>query len=422
MASVSTMQQAAVGPSSLRILIYSINYAPEPTGVGKYTGEFCSWLAARGHSVRVVTTPPWFPDWSTPAPYRNSRYASEVLDGVRVNRAPIWLPQTPSFARRVTQMLSFALSSTPLMLAQIVWRPQVVVMTAPSLLGAPVAVLTAWLSGARSWLHVQDFEVDAAFGLGVTQGLRMQRMALAVERFLMRRFDRVSTISEPMRARLVSKGIRSSDVRSFANWADIDRIRPLGQPSAYREQLKLPPEAVVALYSGSMGTKQGLETLADAARLLQDEAQLHFVFCGGGVGREAMLARSEGLDRIHWLPLQPQERLGELLGVADIHLLPQRRGAADLVMPSKLTGMLASGRPIVVTADPSSGVARFVTGCGVVVPPEEPVALATAIRVLARDPVARAAYGARARALAVAEFSKQAILERFEVDLRECLT
>ena len=408
--------------SQLRILVYSINYAPEPTGVGKYTGELCSWLAARGHSVRVVTTPPWFPDWSTPAPYRSGRYAAESLEGVRVERAPIWLPKTPSFARRLAQMLSFAFSSTPLMLGQIRWRPQVVVMTAPSLLGAPLALLTARLGGGRSWLHVQDFEIDAAFGLGVTRGRGLQRLALAVERILMRRFDRVSTISVPMEARLVAKGVRPASVRSFTNWADIDRIRPLAQRSVYRDELNLPRDAVVALYSGSMGAKQGLEGLADAARLLQDEPRLHFVFCGGGVGREALQARAEGLDRIHWLPLQPTERLGELLGLADIHLLPQRRGAADLVMPSKVTGMLASGRPIVVTADTNSGVARFVFGCGVVVPPEEPAALATAIRDLVNDPTVRAVYGERARALAVAEFSKQAILERFECDLRECLS
>jgi colanic acid biosynthesis glycosyl transferase WcaI len=141
-----------------------------------------------------------------------------------------------------------------------------------------------------------------------------------------------------------------------------------------------------------MGGKQGLDILADTARLLVNDERLHFVFCGNGAGRAELEGRCTGLANVRFLDLQPLERLGELLTFADIHLLPQRADAADLVMPSKLTGMLASGRPIVVTAHPGTEVARVVEGCGLVVEPERPEVFADAIAALASDLELRVQY------------------------------
>jgi colanic acid biosynthesis glycosyl transferase WcaI len=407
----------AAAATRLRILVYGINFPPEPTGVGKYTGEMCQWLAARGHEVRVVTAPPWFPAWATMAPHSASRYAREEGPGLEVLRVPLWLPRRPSGAKRLVTMLSFAASSLPPMLARIPWRPDVVWTVAPSLAGAPLAWLVARLARAGAWLHVQDLEVDAAFGLALLKGGAAQRLALAVERWILGRFDRVSTISRPMAARLRDKGVDGDRCRHFPNWADIGGIRPLRDPSPFRRELGIPAEAVVALYSGSMGAKQGLEILADSARLLASEEGLHFVFCGEGVGRASLETAAAGLERIHWLPLQPAERLNDLLGLADIHLLPQRGGASDLVMPSKLTGMLASGRPIVATAAEDTALAHVVADCGTVVAPEDATEFAAALRALAADPERRAALGARARAVAEAELACDQILGAFEAEL-----
>src|SRR3990170_1399948 len=106
--------------------------------------------------------------------------------------------------------------------------------------------------------------------------------------------------------------------------------------------------------------------MAEAARLLSDQTGLHFVFCGNGAGKTELLRLTQGLPNVRFLDLQLMNRLNDLLGLADIHLLPQRADAADLVMPSKLTGMLASGRPVVATASPGTQVAEVVEGCGIV--------------------------------------------------------
>jgi colanic acid biosynthesis glycosyl transferase WcaI len=188
----------------MRILVQSINYAPELTGIGKYTSEMCGWLAARGHEVRVITAPPYYPEWCIRKGYRGWSYRREVIDGVRVERCPIWVPANPSGAKRLLHLVSFALFSLPLMLRSIPWRPQVVIVIEPPLFCAPGAWLTARLSGGKAWLHVQDLEVDAAFSLGILPPL-FKTFVTYFERAVVRRFDAISTISVAMRERLILK-------------------------------------------------------------------------------------------------------------------------------------------------------------------------------------------------------------------------
>lgn len=303
------------------------------------------------------------------------------------------------------------------MLRQAFWRPDVVWVVVPAFFCAPGAWLTARLSGAPVWLHVQDYEVDAAFDLGLLKGERIKRFVLAVERFIFKRFDVVSTISGRMLDRALSKGVKPDRAVMFPNWVDISSIHPRLAGGSYRAELGFSADDVVALYSGNMGNKQGLEILADAARLLVTHPTLRFVFCGNGAGRAELEARCAGLPNVTFLDLQPLERLGDLLTCADIHLLPQRADAADLVMPSKLTGMLASGRPVVVTAHPGTEVARVVEGCGLVVPPEQANVFADAIAALADDAEQRARFGVAARRYAEENLDKDAVLRRFESDL-----
>jgi colanic acid biosynthesis glycosyl transferase WcaI len=200
----------------------------------------------------------------------------------------------------------------------------------------------------------------------------------------------------------------------------------------YRAELGIAPDAVVALYSGNMGGKQGLELLAEVAKVIAARAplpqntpvggppsgRLVFVFCGNGAGRADLVQRCQGLGNVQFLDLQPAARLPDLLAMADIHLLPQRADAADLVMPSKLTGMLASARPVVATAHPGTELAHVVQACGVVVPPEDPQAFADALLLLAADPDLRQRLGAAGFLYAQAHLDKEAVLARFEADLQ----
>ncbi len=404
----------------MKLLIHGINFAPELTGIGKYTGEMAQWLAAAGHEVRVITAPPYYPDWKVADGHSARQYRTESWQGVQVMRVPLWVPRQPGGLKRLLHLASFALASLPALLAQWRWKPDVVWTVEPALMCTPAAVAFATLRGARSWLHIQDHEVDAAFELGLIKGRALRHCVERVERWLMRRSDRVSTISGRMRDRALAKGVAPQRLVHLPNWVDVQDISPLSAPSPYRAELGLAPDAVVALYSGNMGNKQGLEVLAEVAHLLQDDPRIQLVLGGNGSGRAELQARCADLPNVRFLDLQPLERLNDWLGLADVHLLPQRADAADLVMPSKLTGMLASGRAVLATAQRGTELCQVVerdAACGLVVPPDDPAAMAAALRALAADPARRAELGANGRRHAEVSLSQDAVLRRFETQL-----
>lgn len=395
-----------------RVLLVSINYWPELTGIGKYTGEMAEWLVRQGFELRVITAPPYYPAWQVDPAYSAWRYRRERVAGVDIRRCPLWVPARPSGLKRILHLASFALTALPLVLwAGLRWRPDEIFVVEPPLFCAPAALLAARLAGGRAWLHVQDFEVDAAFELGILRSARLRRWVLAGERWLMRHFDCVSTISERMLERLEGKGVSAGRRALFPNWVELDRIRPMAY-SPLRQEWGLRDDEVVVLYSGNMGEKQGLEILVEAAQRLRGTLAIRFLLCGDGAARPRLERLAEGLPNVLFKPLQPADRLNDLLNLADVHVLPQRADAADLVLPSKLTNMLASGRPVVATANPGTQVAELLGGCGMVVPPGDAGALAAALAELATAADQRRSLGVAARSMAEQLWDKERLLSQ----------
>ncbi len=322
----------------MRVLIHSINFSPELTSTGKYAGELADWLAARGHEIRVITAPPHYPQWKIFPGYSSWRFTREkgATGRADIFRCPLWIPRMPRGLQRLLYLGSFFLSSFPVTLAQAFWRPDMVLLIEPTMFGCPQTLALAWLSGSATWLHVQDFEVDVAFELADLSSTWLRRWVHAVESVVMRKFTRVSTISPHMIERLHYKGVAPSRTVYFPNWVNTSEIYPLRTRNPLRVELGLSDDKIVALYSGNMGLKQGLHFLIEVSRRLISRPDLKFVICGDGPYRQMLIHAAGNATNIRFLPLQPTERLNELLNLADIHLLPQLSGAADLVMPSKL--------------------------------------------------------------------------------------
>jgi colanic acid biosynthesis glycosyl transferase WcaI len=396
----------------MKILIYGLNFAPELTGIGKYTGELAAYLAAHQQDVRVVTTPPYYPQWRVADGYRWWGYRREGWQGVDVMRCPLWVPRRPSGVTRVLYLASFALSSLPVMLAQARWQPDVVFNVAPAIASTPIAWLAARLGRSRAWLHIQDFEFEAALRLKMLPG-GLQGIFGLLEGRLLRGFARVSTISQRMKDRLLQKGVPPENVRLLPNWVDTDQIFPLPPAATLRAALGIAPATTVALYAGNMGKKQGLEVVVEAARQLAHRTDLLFLLCGAGAARADLEQQAAGLRQVRFLPLQPVERLNELLNTADIHLLPQQAEAADLVMPSKLSGMLASGKAVIATAHPATELAHVIAQTGLLTPPGEPTRLAQAIETLLADEPLRQRLGQQGRQFALAHWAKEKVLADF---------
>ncbi len=403
----------------MNVLVIGLNYAPEPVGIGPYTAGMAEALVKAGHAVTVLCANPYYPGWSVDPAYSGLRPRRSCENGVEVVRLPIYVPRRPDGPRRVLHHLSFAAALCPAAIVQAPRaRPDVVIGIAPSLLSTLVARMVARLTGARLWLHVQDFEVGAALATGLLAGKGvLARLATAFERWSLRA-DRVSTISPQMCEGLARRGVAAERIVEFRNWAAVDEVRPLTTPSGYRSAWQI-ERRHVAVYSGTLANKQGLELILAAARRLRHRRDLAFVICGEGPRRDALVAAAADLDNVWFHPLQPRERLSDLLGLASVHLLPQIAGAADLLLPSKLTNMLASGRPVLAAAAPGTGLAREVEGCGLTVDPGDEAAFAQGIVRLIDDPALCARFGRAARARAERRWSRAPILAKFERQLRE---
>jgi len=402
----------------VRILIVGLNFAPEPIGVGKFTGEMAEWFAGRGYEVEVVTAPPYYPWWRRAKEYRYRPWVSETREhNCRIIRCPIYVPKHPNGIRRVLHLASFGLSAFPATLYRAIRsKPDVICAVVPTLFSAPVSLAAAHLTGAKAWLHVQDLEIEAGHELGMLSRTGLTRMALLIERIILRRFDLVSAISQKMLDAITSKGVDRGRTALFTNWVNTSKIFPLNVPSRYRRELGIAPERCVVMYSGSMGAKQGLDTLLAAARLLEKDGPQSplFVFAGEGHARKKLETDASSLSNVLFMPVVPEELYNEFLNLADIHLLPQKTEAADLVLPSKLCAMLATGRTVIATVPPDTQIARIIGPAGLIVPPEDPAALTGAIRELAGDAARRKIMGNAALAIARKTFEIENVLGRIE--------
>jgi colanic acid biosynthesis glycosyl transferase WcaI len=401
-----------------RIALVGINYAPELTGIAVYNTGLAEYLAAQGHEVDMYTGFAYYPAWAKAPADRGRLFRFERCQGVNLRRHFLYVPSRPTALRRMLHELSFVFSVSLGYLA----GPRAAVtfvVSPPLLLGLPIALL-ARLKRSRLVFHVQDLQPDAALETGLLKPGHFARALLVLERCTYALVDRVSTISRAMRARIQAKGVGQGKTMLFANWANNDRVRPRDPDTEYRRAWRLEGRFIV-LYSGNLGVKQGLDVLLDCARLSRGDPNLAFVIVGDGGEREALVARArrEGLDNVQFHPLQPEERLSELLATANLAVIPQRRGVTDIVLPSKLANILAAERAVIATAHEASELARTLwqAQCGTVVPPGDAAALAKAIARLRAAPVELARMGANGRRYATERLSRDAVLPRARDEL-----
>ncbi len=403
----------------MRLLMLGLNYAPEPVGIGPYTAGLAEVLAARGHSVTVVAGKPYYLQWRR---YEGQQpgVTTSAEGGVTVIRVPHYIPSSPSGARRIAHHASFAVSALRPAMAAARGKPDLVFTIAPSMMSVPVAALAARKAGAPLWVHIQDFEVEAAFATGLLKpGSAAGRIARKAERRILQMADQISTISPQMCARLEAMQLAPpGSVYQLRNWSNAAFDFVAADPGIYRREWGI-GNRKVALYSGNIANKQGIEILIEAARILRQRDDILFVICGEGPNRDRLAKLASGLGNVQLHGLQPAARMGDFLSLASVHLLPQITGAADLVLPSKLTNMLASGRPVIATAQPGTGLYEEVDGCGINTPPGDAAALAAAIAGLVDDKPQCQSFGEMAVHRAAERWSRGAIIDTLEVRLMQ---
>lgn len=408
----------------MKILVWGINYAPEPTGIAPYNVALCRFLRARGHDAQMLTAFPYYPGWEKLPGDRGRLFRDVLLDGVPVHRCWHYVPRRVTTLRRILHEASFVVTS---LLRGLTLRPRpdvVVIVSPPLLLGA-----AAWVFGRTSGnggripyvFHVQDLQPDAAVGLGMVKPGRFTRALYALEAFSYRHAARVSGISDGMLRAFAAKGVPAERRVFFPNGIAFPDPAGLPPRGRWRARHGFGPDDFLAVYSGNLGVKQGLDVLLDAAGRTR-EPRLRIILCGGGAQRDrlAQAVRERGAASLLLLPLQDDGGYREMMVDTDVSLITQQAGSGQFFFPSKLLSSLSFSRPVLAVADADSELANAVAGGGFgsTVPPGDPAALAAALDRFSRESpdqltrlgLAGRRYGER--------FERERVLGEFEAVLR----
>ena len=406
----------------MKILICGINYAPEITGIGKYTGEMCNWLVENGHTVEVITAMPYYPQWEISKNYQGKWWHKEYINGVKVYRCPLYVPKKISSAKRIIHEFSFVLSTLPIWIKKLFSKKyDVVVSVSPPFHLGALPLLYSKLRRTKMVTHIQDLQVDVAKELKMINNKRLLNAMFSVEKLILKKSSAVSSISHGMLLRIREKGIAQSNCIMFPNWVDANAIRPLKKEQSLRASYGISQTDKVVLYSGNLGEKQGLENIIEAAQRFRNDDSVKFVIVGSGGGEMKLkeMVKESGLDNVRFFPLVSYDRLPNLLAMADIHLVLQKGNASDLVMPSKLTSILASGGCPLVTAHSDSTLYKVIKeyNMGLLVEPDNAMALTDGIRYALQNDLE--GYRTNARYYAANHLSKDVILRNWETSLVE---
>jgi len=379
-----------------RLLLISYNFPPELTGIGKYNGEMIDWFVKRGYDCGVLTAYPYYPDWYVHDTYKPRRFwfstersTPEGANGsLTIYRCPLYVPAKPSGLKRIILDITFFVTA----LIRLLWlipgkRYDMVITVAPSFQVGLLGLLYKIVRGARLAYHVQDLQIEAARDLGMIRQKFLIDFMFFIEKLILRRADVVSTISDGMAKKVKMKGGISPVL--FPNWTNTMDLYPISDRQLVRSEFGFRDSEKIVLYSGAIGEKQGLEAILAAASANQRCSDLKFVICGDGPYKSKLeeAARQRGVSNVAFLPLQQPCRFNHFLNAADIHLIIQKAGASDLVMPSKLGGILAVGGLALVTANRGTSLCELVERhkMGYVIPAEDQQALDDAIAKLSSD-------------------------------------
>jgi len=398
----------------VKILAVLPHYTPDVAPTGVIGSRLMEELGALGHQIEVVTSLPWYEHHAVAPEWRGAVARREHTTWGSITRVhPFPTGDKKNIPKRAVGFAGFCALTAAIAAAG--RRVDITFAMTPPL---PMAA-TGWLASlprrAPLVLNVQDVFPDVAVELGVLRGQRVIAAASALERWSYARSAAVTVLSDDMRDNLAAKMRDPSRLRVIPNFVDVESVRPLGKENSYRAQYGLSGKTVV-MYAGNVGMSQSLDLLVAAARETRDRDDVVYVVNGGGSTLADLQASAADLPNMRFVPMQPYERLPEVLAAADVHVVPLKRELSRSSVPSKTYSILAAGRPVLASVDEGSEVQRIIeaAGAGVAVPPEDEGAFVTALRDLVNDVERRTQMEKAARAYVENATSPRAVAQAYE--------
>ena len=354
--------------ANVKILVASINFSPDHAGIGVYSTDFPVYLAEQGVQVSMVTGFPYYPQWRKRTADEGRLFARETYRGVDVYRGYLYVPAKVSTVRRFWHELTFCLFAGMNFIRA--GRPDAIVLFTPPFFLGMVGVLMKWLWRRPLVINIQDLPLDAALALGMVKRSPLSSLLYWFEGWIYRQADLVATISPTMRDNVRGRGVPVDRLILVPNWID---VRAAAERLPRGKFLGGYPQAAgkfTVAYAGNLGIKQGVDLLLRLAKRLEADANMLFLVIGDGADKPRLLALAEelGCRNVTFLPfMNPQDYRSMLVDV-DMIFVAQRSGAGNNFFPSKLLGLMASSKPLLVAADEDSELARVIreTGCGLV--------------------------------------------------------
>jgi len=389
----------------MRILFITQWYPPEPVTL---PGELAESLVALGNEVTVLTGFPNYPYGKTYSGYPQRPWLIEMVNGVRVVRAPLYPDHSRSACLRAIHYISFLFSAIIVGLLKC-QRPDVIHVMSP-----PIPVGMAGWTLATLWrrpytLEIVDMWPETLVATGMLHNQKALALVGRVCDWLHHRAAAIRVITPGFRSNLISKGVSPAKVRVIHCWANTESLKPVSPSLATGRQLGFEGRFTV-MFAGTIGLAQGLDVVLDAAALLRDIPNVQFVLVGDGLdtARLRQRAEDEGLGNVRFLGRFPADRMPELYALADVLLVHLRdHPLFRITIPHKVLAYLASGKPILAAVEGDTADLVLCTHAGLSCPSGDPAALAKAVRELAKmSPDARRSMGANGREAACNSYSR----------------
>ena len=400
---------------SKKITIIGINYFPEDSAIGLYTTQTAENLVRKGYQVTVITGFPYYPQWEIQEKYKSKPYfIRETINGVNVLRCRQYVPVYPTFFKRILHLITFTLGSFANLFR--VSSPDLVISIVPF----TSSILLGWFLKLRYrsklWVHVQDFEFDAALQTGVSsKGKGIYSFLFKIEKWLFSKANVSSTISDSMLIRLGTK--TKSEKFFLPNWIYENNINP---ETAVQHKYFTSNKKNI-LYSGNIGYKQDWNTFIKFCKDL-DDSKYEVIIVGDGAKKAWLLEQIKKIKIVSCYPPVEYEELSSLLCSADLHVLFQNSNVIDTVMPSKILGMMASGKPSLVLGSKESEVKRiFENSKAGLFFNNYSKNLINKLDELMNNPLECKKMGKAARKFVVSNFSKEEVLCRMTLKVESLL-
>lgn len=398
----------------MRVVVLSQWYPPEPASIPH---AMACGLAKRGHQVLSITGFPNYPFGRIYPGYRQRLWRREEIEGVQVLRLPLYPSHSQSGVFRALNFLSFATSASllsPVLCgsADMLWAYH-----PPLTVGIPAW----WIGLLRRVPFVYEIQDMWPETLMATSMIRSRAALAALDRlagFIYARAAAITVISPGFKRNLTGKGVPAHKIHVIPNWADEDLYCPMAPDQALADRYGLAGRFNV-VFAGNMGLAQALETVIEAAQRLGDLPAVQFVFIGDGVDEDRLqqMVAQRQLDNVRFVGRHAKECMPHFFALADVLLVHLKRDPLfEITIPSKTLAYMASGRPILMAvAGDAADVVRD-AGAGLVCAPQDPEALADAVRTLyAMSAAERERMGQSGRRAFLKHYTQRVLMDRYEV-------